>query len=304
LYDTCISWHPSNTHGSHEAIRNGIAHIAIVYDTKCILQAYEQGEILDRVVHAWMDHFCWIGPKESRDFGSMKHMLSELLASDACVLTRNDHSTIHKKESKAVYNTVRAIRKEVGLDELNEQDCLNLLKYEALLAAPQLNRPPDFSLDRAERHLQADKRHPLYNEYRKRCGFGFYRPHCHLPREATTRCSQLRYFTLSDRGIWLSLDEQHRSNSRVILESRKDPFFLNPAYAIQSSTKASPLVEMFMDYLDDAHTQQYVIPRFTGPVDSCNEPLYDTRHPNYCKLSTETMKEFVERVPSIYAGVD
>lgn len=59
--DTCFAWFAGNTAQSIEALEDGIADIAVLYDPLKIYNLVQLNRTSESVEHIWLDRFCWIG---------------------------------------------------------------------------------------------------------------------------------------------------------------------------------------------------------------------------------------------------
>ena len=264
-----IGWHTSNTQYSHQALRDGVADISIVYDKARIKEALVNGEIYKPVgiVHCWMDRFCIIGPEDCDINHSSKESVSDFLLEllkvpGAYFLTRVDASTAHHRESKMIANVVNKIRGSLKLDILKETDLLELLSFQGWKSmSAELQQISNVSFTHSqviknEILIKKDKMNVNFEEYIQLVRPDFYRPFYLLPQQAAIMCQTLGYFTLSDIGIFKSTflvtNECNRAMKIHLVKGTKkdEDFFKNPAYAIMSS-KALHFKEalMFMKYL-------------------------------------------------------
>ena len=315
----CVAWHASNTDGSHKALKNGNADLAVVYDAEKIKRAALKKEIAPEAHHIWMDRFALVGPT------SKSHLINPSLSSEDAIrnimktdgafwLTRVDKSTAHQREAHLFAQVVGKIRKEFGLDPLPEQQLLNLLTFEGFSGMPDnLKVESKYQLAPWEtRHVQLqlvkDKASPRFAEYRQVVREGFYRPLNLLPKQATRKANELGYFTLSDHGIFNSLDPQDKINLKIMLDGKEqlvaeNEFFLNPAYAIESlKSTPNPLAKHFLSFLTRQETKE-IVPSFTGraslDMDPMSTPKASTASEEAKSLFEKPSATYQERIDSL-----
>lgn len=217
-------------------------------------------------------------------------------------LARVDDSTISNKESLVVATAVTDVRRELGMPELSKREVLDGLIADGYSTLPEKQRCTDQfeildakSWDRARQQDLLDTIHPRYKEYTQLVRKGFYRPIKLLPAEATARFAAnfsllsraiaLEYYTMSDYGIWNNIVSQNRSRMAILLDgySAEERFFLNPAFAVQSTIKISRhrrLVTRFMEFLKEPYLQNEVVPKYKGKYGG-NVSLFAAPHPPY-----------------------
>lgn len=311
----CIGWHASNTYGSHDALKSGVADVAIVYDISNIHHAILNREALDSTVHVWMDRFIFMGPISNpasitpglhiQDF-----FLKLMKTPDAYWVTRVDHSTTHRKEAFVVVRIVSQLRQEFNMDFVDEGRLLNLLTYQGSVSSNgHVRHAPEIPLDvvDAEQLWSIDRMHENYTAFQEVCRIGFYKPMHLLPIQTARTVNVLQYYTMSDFGIYSSLHPAEKSNLQVFLggkDTEQAAFFLNPAYALQGTQARNPLLAAsFMAFLKNPNTQMKLVPSYKGRIESNSRPMFEAPYPSYKRFGKESLESFVRRIPSIYNGV-
>lgn len=279
--DTCIGWWASNTHGSHFAVQEGTADLAVVYDTNRIELAARAKEIAPNPEHIWMDRFAFVGPKEATATilpteSAEDAALSIMKSKNAFFLTRVDKSTANLRESELFARLIANKRIFYGLDALGNDQVLKITIYQGWKSMPkELKDMSGVSFDAGEissleAQIARDQATPFYKSYQRDVRPEFYRPINLLPMQATRKANELGWYTLSDNGIFNSIPEAERANLAHLVDGKdqivkEDSFFLNPAFVVKSARAApNPLADSFLNYLKRDDVKRFVVPAFRG----------------------------------------
>jgi hypothetical protein len=275
----CIGWWASNTHGSHEAVQKGTADLAIVYDINRIKEAVSANEIMPNPEHIWMDRFAFIGPPNmiaEKKYSTVEFATTIMETKNAYFLTRVDKSTAYYRESDLFAKIVERKRQFFGLDELKKSELLDLMVYQGWKSMPMFLQVQSgvvyqaSEIQKIEALIANDRASRYYNLYQASVRPDFYRPMIRLPKEAAQTANALKWFTLSDNGIFMSLPPQDRRNLLILLNGRdqyvaEDAFFLNPAFLIKSSrARENVNADEFLNYLKQKEVKKLIVPSFRG----------------------------------------
>lgn len=276
----CIGWWASNTDGSHKAIQDGTADLAVVYDQARIKDAFKAGEITNSPEHIWMDRFALVGPSHPPIIKSTESVeeaaMNIMQTPDAFFLTRVDKSTAHTRESALFAKVVSQKRSFFGLDPLPDGELLDLMAYQGWQSMSSDLKSQSgvvYSIEQIQKfeaQLRRDAMTPNFKLYQTKVRPDFYRPIFRLPKEATKFANEVNWYTLSDHGIFNSLSIFEKFNLDILLDgkeqiSRQDSFFLNPAYVIKSTkAPANQFSDSFLNYLKREDVKQLLVPSFRG----------------------------------------
>ncbi|KAJ3088297.1 hypothetical protein HK102_009093 [Quaeritorhiza haematococci] len=317
ISDVAFAWRGTNTEFSLQSIRNDLADVAIVYDIRREKEYIDQGLAQKRVVHAWMDNFNFVGPVANpaglQPTNTGEEAIDKIMSTDGGFwLTRDDGSTIAHRESDIVYSRVSFWRERFGLPARSKSEALEELMMEGEMIAAQeafaANGNPENQLrlqnatEYFERfwgqNVRQDSAIPTYAEYRKQCRPGFLRRIRVLPLQATLTANNLSYYTMSDNGVFFSLDPPRRSNLQAYIDGSQNGqsnIFLNPADAlISTKTQAPELAGQFLDWLELESTQNTVVKSFAGRSTN-RSPLYRPAFESHKWQKGESFEEFYQR---------
>ena len=269
--DVTIAWRGTNTTYSLESLEKCIVDIAVVYELEKEIDALygtsTKEKYTDYIEHVWMDHFNYIGPNNNPanvingvdDFDTAIDKIMK--SNNSYWLTRNDKSAINEKEKYIILNRVNFHRNKLGLPNTTIEQLIDDGK-EAVNAWNNLLVADEHLKSLKEDHKDIDlyqknlivlnekynkATEMIGNKYKK----GFYREHKLLPLQATEKAAELGYYTMSDNGIFYTVDKNKRSKLKIVLDGMDDkyqPYFLNPADALLSRCTVCTCNTMILDF--------------------------------------------------------
>ena len=283
LTQGAVAWLATNTHFSIEVLKTKQADAAILYDVEKEVELIRHHVADNGLNHVWMDRLWLMGPK-ANPAGLLPqdstHMaFRKIMRTKGCYwLTRDDLSNINLRERGWLYETLTEIRKELGMAPRDETSMLGQLIAQGQVSLMNQNQAKVI-LAPYQQQISQDEKHPQYQTWRKMVRPDFLQRRLLMPAEATIYANQHGYYTMSDKGIFLTQTNMEKSRMFIdgLLNGEEGPY-ANPADCLVAMN--NQVGHDFCFWLN-AQRATYLASTFTGKNPHNNIPLFAGPDPRY-----------------------